>query len=757
MESGDSFRDAWEILDGAAYPLGATVLAEGVTNFAVSSSSAEAVDLVLFDPESPEREMARVRMGNRTGNIWHVAVRGIGPGQVYGYRVHGPWRPEWGVFANAHKLLLDPYARRVLGASRAHPSMWDFPKRERRDRIDSGAHAPKGVVVAGDFDWGDDRLPRISHDDLIVCEMHLKGFTRLMPGVPEEIRGTYAGLGHEASISYLKGMGITAVQLLPIHHHLDDIFLLERGLVNYWGYNTIGFFAPETRYSATGDPVTEFKAMVKSLHAAGLEVILDVVYNHTGEAALGGPVCLFRGFDNQHWYRTRQKRPGEYKDVTGCGNSVDLTHPQVLQLVTDSLRYWAQEMHVDGFRFDLGVTLGRDPDQFDPRAAFFKTIQQDPVLSRLRLIAEPWDLGWGGYQVGNFPVGWSELNGKFRDCVRRFWMGDGRVVGEFAARITGSEDLFLRSGRSPTASVNFVTSHDGFSLQDLVSYSDKHNEVNGEKNLDGETHNLSENHGVEGPSDDPKIVRIRARQCRNFFATLILSQGVPFFPAGDEMGRTQRGNNNAYCQDNEISWLDWERGAAFEDLRRFVAELIRFRRRHAVLRKRTFFSGRKIHGSRVADMAWFAPDGRPVDEKFWSTDRPGTFSVVINKNSADLRHNGWRKHPSDSLMMIFNAGDKPVDFVLPGGGDVVWECRIDTGVESGFLEPDVRVRSHRGTVALRRRSMQVWRLKSGEFTRTQEFPEPAEVAVEPPPAPRPADSTLFGLGLNPVESPAPLG
>jgi glycogen operon protein len=399
--------------------------------------------------------------------------------------------------------------------------------------------------------------------------------------------------------------------------------------------------------------------------------------------------------------------------------------------VTDSLRYWVEEMHVDGFRFDLAVTLGREPDDFNPRAAFFKTIQQDPVLSKVRLIAEPWDLGWGGFQVGNFPVGWGELNGRFRDCVRRFWMGDGRVLGEFAARITGSEDLFLRTGRSPAASVNFITSHDGFTLRDLVSYAGKHNEANGENNRDGEAHNLSENHGVEGPVDDREILEIRARQCRNFFATLILSQGVPLILAGDEIGRTQQGNNNAYCQDNEISWLDWDRATRFEDLRRFVKELIRFRRRHPVLRKRFFFSGRNIHGSSVSDMAWFTPEGRPVDDKFWNTERPGTFSVVINRNSADLRHNGWRKHESDSLMILFNASDRLVDFVLPGGGGVVWECRIDTGERGGFMEPGERVGSPRGAVALKGRSLQVWRLKSGEFVRNQECLEEPEACGKP--------------------------
>ncbi|MCB1233976.1 MAG: glycogen debranching protein GlgX, partial [Verrucomicrobiae bacterium] len=538
--------DQLEIRPGKPWPLGATPLPDGRgVNFSVFSQHGDAVDLILFDREAPDREAARVRVTGRTGHLRHVEVRGVEAGQVYGYRVHGPWMPEWGLLFNPDKLLLDPYARRVLGPSAAHPAM--IGKSEHgRDRRDSVAVAPKGVVVdSSGFDWGDDRPPEVPPDQSVVYELHVKGFTRQMPGVPEDLRGTYAGLGSDAAIAYLKALGITAVQLMPVHQHLDDGFLVDRGLVNYWGYNTIGFFAPEARYAATGDPVSEFKSMVRALHAAGIEVILDVVFNHTGEAGPDGPLCLLRGFENLGYYRTNLKRPEDYTDVTGCGNTVDLTHPMGLRLVIDSLRYWVEEMRVDGFRFDLAVTLGREPSSFNPQSAFFKAVQLDPVLAGVKLVAEPWDLGRGGYQVGAFPPGWHELNGRFRDCVRRFWRGEGGVLAEFASRITGSEDLFRHNGRTPLAGVNFFASHDGFTLRDLVSYADKHNEANGEGNRDGDNHNLSANYGIEGPTHDPALEDLRSRQCRNFFATLMLSQGVPFILAGDEIGRTQRGNNNA--------------------------------------------------------------------------------------------------------------------------------------------------------------------------------------------------------------------
>ena len=694
---------------------------DGSVNFAIYTGHGTAVDLVLYAPGS-EQESARVRLTERTGRLWHVALTGLERGWRYGYRVHGPWMPEWGLFFNPDKLLLDPYARQIESPSEFHPWLLGVSGRGQRHRRDSGPVAPKAVLrpAADGFDWGEDVPPNHPLEDTVIYEMHVKGFSQKMGGVPESLRGTYAGLGHEASIGHLVDLGVTAVQLLPVHQHLDDDFLLHRGLVNYWGYNTIGFFAPEIRYAATDDPVVEFKAMVKALHAAGLEVILDVVYNHTGEAGPRGPMIHFRGLENPAYYRTRPKYPEEYQDYTGCGNSLNVTNPQSLRLVLDSLRYWVEEMHVDGFRFDLAVTMGREPAAFNAESAFFKAILADPVLSQVKMIAEPWDIGRGGYQVGGFPSDWAELNGKYRDCVRRFWKGDGRVLGEFASRITGSEDLFTHNGRRPGASVNLITSHDGFPLHDLVSYNDKHNEANGEGNRDGDNHNLSWNHGVEGPTEDEAINELRERQCRNFLATLFLSQGAVFLLGGDEIGRTQGGNNNGYCQDNEISWFDWERAAEFSRRRLFVKRLAEFRRKHSVLRRRDFFSGQPIHGESVADMAWFTPQGETIEQSYWNADQPGVFSVVINRNAADRRFNGWRLHRSDTLLLIFNASHKARKFRLPGGPGILWGQVIDTATPTGFLEPDLIRCDHCETVSVVDRSLQVWILKEGDFMHSQQ-------------------------------------
>ncbi|MCB1230600.1 MAG: glycogen debranching protein GlgX [Verrucomicrobiae bacterium] len=700
--------------------LGATWRRDGSVNFAVYTRHGQAVDLVLYAPGS-ETETARVRMSERTRFVRHVAVEGLAGGWRYGYRVHGPWMPEWGLFFNPDKLLLDPYARHVDTSSRAHPWMLGVAANGKRHRRDSGPVAPKAVLPPADdgFDWEDDAPLDHPLENTVIYEVHVKGFTRRMESLPEDLRGTYAGLGSENAIRHLVNLGVTAVQLLPVHHHLDDDFLIHRGLVNYWGYNSIGFFAPETRYAATDDPVTEFKAMVKSLHSAGIEVILDVVYNHTGEAGPSGPILHFRGLENAAYYRTRPKYPEEYQDYTGCGNSLNVTHPNTLRLVLDSLRYWVEEMHVDGFRFDLAVTMGREPAAFNAESAFFKAIAADPVLSQVKMIAEPWDIGRGGYQVGAFPSDWAELNGKYRDCVRRFWKGDGRVLGEFASRLTGSEELFHYNGRRPGCSVNLVTSHDGFPLNDLVCYNEKHNEANGEENRDGDSHNLSWNHGVEGPTDDPEILALRNRQVRNFLATMFLSQGAVFLLGGDEMGRTQGGNNNAYCQDNEISWFDWKRAGDYSGRTEFVRRLGEFRRKHSVLRRHAFFSGQPIHGTKVKDMAWFTPEGESVTQSYWNADQPGAISVVINRNAADRRFNGWRLHQSDTLFLLFNARAKPVDFKFPGGEDIVWEKVIDTAEETGFVEPDA-IRCERcETVTAIERSLQVWFLKEGSFTQSQ--------------------------------------
>ncbi len=703
--------------------LGASWRPDGSVNFAVYTRHGEAVDVVLFTPDNPDREAARVRMTGRAGHIRHVSILGLEPGWRYGYRVHGPWMPEWGLFFNPDKLLLDPYARQIDRPSLSLPALSGVTADGHRHRRDSAPVAAKAVLrPANDaFDWGDDSPPDHALEDTVIYEVHVKGYTRRMGGVPEPIRGTYAGLAHESAIGHLTDLGVTAVQLLPVHQHLDDAFLLDRGLVNYWGYNSIGFFAPETRYAATADPVNEFKSMVRALHAAGIEVILDVVYNHTGEAGPTGPIIHFRGLENPAYYRTRPKYPEEYQDYTGCGNSLNVTHPQSLRLVLDSLRYWVEEMRVDGFRFDLAVTMGREPAAFNAESAFFKAIAADPVLSRVKMIAEPWDVGRGGYQVGAFPTEWAELNGRYRDCVRRFWKGDGRVLGEFASRLTGSEELYHHNARRPGASVNLITSHDGFPLHDLVSHNDKHNEANGEENRDGDSHNLSWNHGVEGPSEDPGIVALRERQCRNFLATLFLSQGAVFLLGGDEIGRTQGGNNNAYCQDNAISWHDWDRAALFEHRRRFVKRLGEFRRHHSVLRRREFFTGQPIHGGEVCDMAWFSPLGDVIEKSYWGADQPGAFSVVINRNAADHRFNGWRLKDSDTLLLIFNARAEDLDFLLPGGASIVWERVIDTAIPEGFVEPGtLSGAGAESPVTLTSRSLQVWVLREGHFTHSQQ-------------------------------------
>ncbi|MAS95268.1 MAG: glycogen debranching enzyme GlgX [Verrucomicrobiales bacterium] len=683
------------VMEGSPFPLGAHVMEDGSVNFAVVSQFAQAINLCLFtDTHAPSRETHRVRLTNRTGDVWHVCISGIPEGSTYGYRADGTWDPNAGLFFNPLKLLLDPYATRIDGPSAFHITMGATRKGDKMEKTDSAPHAPRAFVPEPEYyDWEGDAPLKIPMENTVISEFHVKGFSKLNTALPEEIRGTYAGLAHPASIEYLKGIGITTVQLLPVHQHLDDGFLLDRDLVNYWGYNTLGFFAPEARYAATSHAVNEFRDMVKALHRAGIEVILDVVYNHTCEAGTHGPTCMFRGLDNIAYYHTDPDKPGHYRDYTGCGNSVDVSHPRALRLVMDSLRYWVEEMHVDGFRFDLAVELGRSAEGYDRRAAFFQAVHQDPVLSQTKLIAEPWDLGPGGYQIGNFPTDWAELNGKFRDITRRFWRGDPGVSGEFAKRITGSEDMFAHNRRRPTASINFITSHDGFTLRDLVSYNQKHNLDNGEKNNDGDSHNISYNHGAEGETSDKKILALRQRQIRNFLATTICAQGVPFILGGDERYRTQRGNNNAYCQDSDIAWISWEDSKEARTVQEFTKRLLKFRADNPALRRTSFFTGQKVNGTELPDVCWFRPDGEKKRANDWEVEKPGTFTMMIYGASTEK-----------TIVFFFNARHKPEVFRFPANLTCSWELVADTDDPS--LEG---TGAECGTeITLVDRSMQIW-------------------------------------------------
>ena len=648
---------------GEFFPLGASFDGTG-TNFAVFSEAAEKVELCLFGPHGGEE---RVELREVDAFNWHAYLPGIMPQQRYGYRVHGPYDPASGLRCNPAKLLLDPYATAVegeVGWDRSlFPYDFDDPENSRNDD-DSAPHVPKAVVTSPYFDWGGDRHPRTPWHETIVYELHVKGFTATHPDVPPELRGTYAGLAHPAAVAYLDALGVTAVELLPVHQFINDAHVVERGLRNYWGYNSIGFLAPHNGYSASGQSggqVTEFKQMVKSLHEAGIEVILDVVYNHTAEGNHLGPMLSFKGLDNQGYYRLAEDRR-YYYDTTGTGNSLNPRQPHVLQLIMDSLRYWVAEMHVDGFRFDLAASLARQFHEVDRLSAFFDLIQQDPIVGRVKLIAEPWDLGEGGYQVGNFPPLWSEWNGRYRDSVRDYWRGENQTLAEFASRFTGSSDLYESTGRRPLASINFVTAHDGFTLADLTSYNEKHNEANGESNADGESHNRSWNCGVEGPTDDVEINELRGRQRRNLLATLLLSQGIPMLLGGDEMGRTQHGNNNAYCQDNEISWIDWENpdGA----LRAFTTRLIDLRRRHPVFRRHRFFRGGP-HGRTDADIAWFRPDGKTMAVRDWQSAFAKSMAVFLNGSAITEPDRRGEPVVDDSFLLLFNAHDEALEFRIP--------------------------------------------------------------------------------------------
>ena len=653
-----------KIHPGNPYPLGATYDGAG-TNFSLFSEVAERVELCLFDEAGNE---TRIDLPEVTAFCWHGYLPNVAPGQRYGYRVHGPWNPAEGHRCNPVKLLLDPYAKTVVGEVKWHEAILPYRRGEpdSRNDLDSGPFMPRCVVINPYFDWGNDRPPRIPAHESIIYEVHVKGFTRRHPEVPAELRGTYAGLAHPAAIGHLKRLGVTAVELMPVHQFVHDEFLVERGLRNYWGYNSICYLAPHVDYAAAdgvlGQGVQELKQMVKALHQEGIEVILDVVYNHTAEGNHLGPVLSLKGIDNAAYYRLMPDRRF-YMDFTGTGNSLNMQHPHVLQLIMDSLRYWVLEMHVDGFRFDLAAALARELHDVDRLSAFFDIIQQDPVVSQVKLIAEPWDVGEGGYQVGNFPPLWSEWNGKYRDQIRDFWRGVEGTLDELGYRLTGSSDLYATTGRRPSASINFVTAHDGFTLRDLVSYDDKHNEGNGEENRDGSDDNRSWNCGVEGPTDDPEVNALRARQQRNFLATLFLSQGIPMLLGGDEIGRTQRGNNNAYCQDNEISWFDWEN--ADRELLEFTSRLIAFRRDHPVFRRRRWFHGAPIHGEGVRDIGWFRPDGELMSDEDWQKSFAKSLGVFLNGEAIPNLDDRGEPIVDDSFYVLFNAYHEPLTFRLP--------------------------------------------------------------------------------------------
>jgi len=698
---------------GIPYPLGATWDGGG-TNFALFSENATGVELCLFDDEGVE---TRLELTEVDSFVWHCYLPGVGPGQRYGYRVDGRFDPERGHRFNRHKLLLDPYAKSIDGDVDWSEEVfgYNFGAGDDADltfnESDSAPRVPKSVVIDPTFDWEGDETLRTPWHRTVIYEAHVKGFTYTNPGIPDEIRGTYAGLAHPASIEHLLLLGVTAIELMPVHHFLHSRVLTDKGLRNYWGYDSIGYLAPYSGYSGSGvggGQVREFKDMVKTMHAAGIEVILDVVYNHTGEGNHLGPTVSFRGIDNASYYRLLDKDKRFNMDFTGTGNSLNVRHPQVLKLIMDSLRYWAIEMHVDGFRFDLASALARELYEVDRLSAFFDIIHQDPVLSQMKLIAEPWDVGEGGYQVGNFPPGWSEWNGKYRDSMRDFWRGAEAGVGEFAFRLTGSSDLYKDDGRRPNASINFVTAHDGFTLNDLVSYNEKHNEANGEDGKDGESHNRSWNHGVEGETDDPEIRALRERQKRNFIATLALSQGVPMFLGGDEISRTQGGNNNAYCQDNEISWIDWS--LRDENLIQlgFARRVMQFRRDHPVLRRHRWFMGRAIHGENTTDIAWLNPGGDEMTEQQWNDGFAKSVGVFLNGDEIATPGPRGERITDDSFLLLFNAHHEAKDFVVPDGNfGRAWNVIIDTN--EPLLDEGERSYKAGETIGLVARSLAVLR------------------------------------------------
>ncbi|HEV3231816.1 MAG TPA: glycogen debranching protein GlgX [Candidatus Dormibacteraeota bacterium] len=704
-EADHAVKAAWP---GRHHPLGATWDGEGTT-FALFAEHAERVELVLFDEAG--QQTAAYDLAERTDLTWHGYVFGVGPGQRYGFRVDGPYDPAEGLRFNRRKLLLDPYARAVAGGFRHGPELYGYVLGHSDDeisRLDSAPNMPRSVVIDPSFPWGDDRRPLTSWADTIIYETHVKGFTMRHPEIPVELRGTYAGLAHPAAVDHLTNLGVTAVELLPVHHFVDSPALVERGLRNYWGYDSIGYFAPEARYSSggsDGEQVREFKALVRTLHAHGLEVILDVVYNHTAEGNHLGPTLSFRGIDNDAYYRLDPENRRHYFDVTGTGNTLNVREPYVLQMIMDSLRYWTTEMHVDGFRFDLASALARQFYEVDRLSAFFDIIHQDPVLSQVKLVAEPWDVGEGGYQVGNFPVRWAEWNGRYRDTVRDYWRGRARGVADFAYRLTGSSDLYQEDGRAPWASVNFVTAHDGFTLRDLVSYDQKHNQANGEDNQDGSDDNRSWSCGVEGETDDPAVLRLRAKQRRSFLATLLLSQGSPMLLSGDEIGHTQRGNNNAYCQDNAISWLDWEHADA--GLLAFARRVIALRHAQPVLRRQRFFTGQVGRSVHRRDIVWFRPDGEEMTDVHWADEDWKSLGMLLNGDEIPDRGPRGERITGDTLMVLLHSYWEDRVWVMPPAWGARWEVLLDTAAPE---EPEGARRPRAGeSITVEERSLVVLR------------------------------------------------
>ena len=703
---------------GQPYPLGATWDGSGV-NFALFSENASKVELCLFESADAKKESHRIVLKEHTDLVWHAYLPEVLPGQLYGYRVHGPYEPSQGHRFNPHKILLDPYAKSIGRDLRWADEIFGYRLGDVQadlsfDNRDNAPFAPLAAVVDPAFTWGDDRAPRTPWHKTLIYETNVKGLTQLHPGVPEKLRGTYAGLASEAALDHLKSLGVTAVELLPVHHRLDDRHLVEKGLTNHWGYNTLGFFAPDARYVAPHipqTPVQQFKMMVRTLHAAGIEVILDVVYNHTAEGNQMGPTLSMRGIDNAAYYRLSPEDPRYYMDFTGCGNTMSMRHPRVLQLIMDSLRYWVLDMHVDGFRFDLASTLARELHAVNKLAAFFDIIHQDPVLSQVKLVAEPWDVGDGGYQVGNFPVLWSEWNGKYRDTLRSFWKGDGGLLCDFATRLSGSSDLYEVGGRRPYASINFITCHDGFTLEDLVSYNQKHNTANGEDNRDGSDNNLSWNCGVEGPSDDPAILALRAQQKRNLVATLLLSQGVPMILAGDELSHTQHGNNNTYCHDSELTWLKWDLNPQQQEFLEFVRAVTRIWQEQPVFQRRNFFHGRSIRNTEVKDISWLDPTGEEMTDEAWNSGSARCLGVRLAGDIiGDVDERG-EPIVGDTLLLLLNAHHEQIPFALPATkGHEVWHLLLDTARAS----LDNNGRPEKSTYALAGRSMAVLRVRRPE-------------------------------------------
>jgi len=692
---------------GKPYPLGATWDGEGV-NFALFSEHAERVELCLFDADG-QQEIERIDLRWQTDQVWHCYLPEARPGEVYGYRVYGPYDPQHGHRFNPKKLLLDPYAKDLMGELHWNDTLFGYRLGQSEhdlvpDNRDNASDMLKSKVIDSAFTWADDKPLRTPWHDTVIYELHVKAFTYQHPDIPPSLRGTYSGLASDSAIEYLKRLGVTAVELMPVHAFPDDRHLLEKGLHNFWGYNSIGYFAPDMRYSASGN-IKEFKTMVKRLHSEGIEVILDVVYNHTAEGNHLGPTLCFRGIDNAAYYRLDAKDQRYYRDYTGCGNTLNMRHPRVLQLIMDSLRYWVLEMHVDGFRFDLASALARELHAVDRLGAFFDIIHQDPVLSQVKLIAEPWDLGEGGYQIGNFPVGWTEWNGKYRDVMRAYWKGDGGLIGDLAYRLTGSSDLYEHGGRKPYASINFITCHDGFSLHDLVSYNQKHNEANREDNRDGENHNISWNCGVEGPTDNQHINRLRAQQKRNFLATLLLSQGVPMLLSGDEIGHTRHGNNNAYCHDNELNWLNWSLDDEQRELLQFVRRLTRLRRQHPVFRRRHFFQGLSIIGAHAKDITWLTPAGGEMTEHEWHQSSTRCLGLFLAGDAMEEHDERGRRIRDNNMILLLNAHHKAMPFKLPT--EIVskrWEVLLDTSEPDG-AHRDTRFFHSGETYPLQKRSL----------------------------------------------------